>query len=204
MDKETDPRIKELLTTWSDFLWKGKYGYGYPVNWARDAKLMQRLLGWMDKSIPDKDGAKNTLLQAMGNYLNEPSGFYADEKHPFGKFAASPQKWLDLAPKRPIPAKTYGPPPPDPKTPDEVFESFCEYAIKDPIKAMKGFAWTYNVLKKRNPELYAKVRTYLLELLGKDRAVSIFNESKKSHDENALKFKLSHEDLLMSESTGIR
>lgn len=49
----------------------------------------------------------------------------------------------------------------------------------DPMTLFKGFRSTGGLLKSKNPEMYATVRQYFLDLLGKEKCIEIFNQTEK-------------------------
>lgn len=167
-----DFRIAELTKTWCEVLYKGKYGFNYPTWTGKDAKLLQRLLATTDASF-GKIEAPFQVEDAMKKYLDDTSGYYTQDKHPFGAFCAKVQRWLASPPK------------PKPKVEVKLempkklgdFEDECaKMMVKDPVKFMKGFAKTGALLKKVSPEKYAFVRSYIVDLLGAKRATEIWNE----------------------------
>lgn len=62
---------------------------------------------------------------------------------------------------------------------NNAFDQFQEMAISNPERCIKGFSITYRLIKAKNPKLYQDCREFLLELVGKERAKTIFNAMQK-------------------------
>lgn len=167
--RKTDPRMQELTVYWAEGVWKDQYEMVYPWS-GRDAKLLQRLLSWADKAFGET--APDRIKEGLVVYLAETSGFYANERHPFSKFAATPQKWVKNPPKTPQehrPVKDDGEVWPKCVSDAQIVEWIVELGPERVVKLMLGarrFAPTWYVASAGG--MYERVKGQLREMVGED------------------------------------
>ena len=161
----SDGRLKALTTEWCEVLWKGRYGA--VGKWSgKDAKLLQNVVAWADRNY--KDDPVAAVKTGMAKYLDDAEPFYADDKHPFAKFAANPAKWMPSlkpkpatrAPQPPRPAET-----PKPSWSDwQLYEFIC--AKPDPRPFCKGLVTALPAMKLRAPDFAERLVRVCMEVVG--------------------------------------
>ena len=175
MEKETDPRIHELTHLWCSDIWHSKYHLKAPWG-GKEAKLLQRTLKWFDSNFPKKEDAKEECIDAMRRYVEERERYYADDKHPFSKFASKPEKWAHVWKKKEV--KTWEPIVEEKRK--VTWDDMEQWATENPRQAVKGFKQTFGVLKQLNPERYESFKNFLLDLVGKEQAIQWAREPEKT------------------------
>lgn len=159
---EKDNEIKDMTKIFHDRFSK-EYGIGY--RWqSKDFGQMKKLLTYLKSN---KTGFEiESFREIVDKYFEDPSSFIIERKHPFTSLCTNAVKYLaKRQQKKPvIIAET---PKFEHKTADiDLRSAFMEWAVKEPIKAVKGFCKTNGLLKRMNPQRWKEIGADLKDLVG--------------------------------------
>lgn len=199
-----DTRITVLTHYWCEEAYVEKYHV--QGMWSgKEAKLLQRLLAWVDASFSESESV-DRVKEGMHRYLKDEQEYLVENMHDFSLFASSPMKWVkhEVKPITPrvmsdcrqcknagiivwkneafrcrcprgdeYPKFIFAPE--DSYKPEDDFDLACKLlpSPADSLRSLKKFG---EPLKKFYPELYKKMGTTLVELLGRERANAIWKE----------------------------
>lgn len=157
---------------------------GIPYHWkgGKEQKLMEKCFKYFESIFED---AIKEMKEAAMKYLQSEDKFYKDAAFDLSLFLSKPERWLKRSEKRDRPL----PPPVHEVIPKssqgvvyasiEAFKNKAEpWIAENPIRALKAFLTTGPILKKMDLEKYTWMREYLIELVGKKRAIEVYNQEK--------------------------
>jgi hypothetical protein len=200
----SDSRITILTKYWCEEAYVEKYKV--QGMWSgKEAKLLQRLLAWVDASFTELESV-DRVKEGMLRYLKDESPYLVDNMHDFSLFASSPMKWVKHEIKQvkavvvpdcfqcknagiivwknlayrcrcargdEYPKFIFAPE--DAYKPQDDFD-LAVGLLPSPEASLRSLKKFGAPLKKFYPELYKKMGTTLVELLGRERANAIWKE----------------------------
>jgi len=133
-----------------------------------------RLLEYADSNLGRED-AISGILDAFNAYFESESKSF----HSYEWFIDAPHKWFAKKPEVIPPSPFDLPQQGRTMSNEEVFDQTCLRIQENPERWMRGFCVSSSIIKSMNPELYGRIKCFVLEFYGEERAKTMFIKAKK-------------------------
>lgn len=185
MQSEEGTSHTRVREKWINEIWKGKYGLTYAWNFKEEDGMLKTLFSYVRLNFKHED-AEQKVEQVMREYIQTKDELVEKRLHPFSWLVKDRSRYVSrLIPKKVV-IQEY--------KPFEVKKSsnirltdqeIVDWITPDPTKFAKGFFGVSGMMRKLNPDLYQRTKAIMLDFLGKDKALLVFEKYEKEEKEKA-------------------
>lgn len=165
-----------LRDKWNE-LWKEKHGLTYAWAFKEEDGMLKTFIAYVKQNFRHED-MERKAIEIMKEFFATRDESTIKRMHPFSWLVKDRARYAKKT--LPVASVVSAYRVEAPKRNGEFSEQeLIDEIVKAPITWMKGFLAVRGIMKRKSPRHYEMYKRILLEMLGKERSLALFEESQK-------------------------